>query len=61
MGQMHAAATQVTEAKDDDLIEDHLETEEEQQDTPVANTVNQGNDPLDNPEYPDADVRNDDE
>src|SRR6266481_8299462 len=58
---MHTAVTWVTEAKDDDPIEDHLETEEEQQDTPVANTVKQGSDPLDDPEYPDADVRNDEE
>src|SRR6266481_5809658 len=55
------AAMRVTEAKDDDPIEDHLETEEEQQDRPVANTVEQGNDPLDDPEYPNADVRNDNE
>ena len=56
-----AAATRVTEAKDDDLNKDHLEAEEEQQDTPVANTVKQGNDPLNDPEYPDANVRNEDE
>src|SRR6266481_3765228 len=47
--------------KDDDLNEDHLEAEEEQQDTPVANIVKQGNDPLDDPEYPDTNVRNEDE
>src|SRR6266481_2937782 len=58
---MHAAAMWVTEAKDNDPNEDNLEAEEEQQDTPVVNTVEQGNDPLDDPEYPDADIRNDDE
>src|SRR6266481_9571776 len=58
---MHTAATQVTKAKDDDLNEDHLEAEEEQQDTPVANIVEQGDDPLDDPEYPDANIRNEDE
>src|SRR6266481_5726295 len=51
----------VTEAMDNDLIGDHLEAEEEQQDTPVVNTVEQGNDPLDDPGYLNTNVRNDNE
>src|SRR6266481_7201726 len=55
------AAMRVTEAKDNDPNKDHLTAEEEQQDTPVANIVKQGSDPLDDLEYPDANVRNEDE
>ncbi len=56
-----AAAMRVTEAKDNDPNKDHLTAEEEQQDTPVVNIVEQGSDPLDDLEYPDADIRNEDE